>query len=51
MSLDTTRRRKTTLERLEHAQQTLPSPEHVRISVAAAMSIGLGPGLFFRNVT
>ena len=51
MTLDTTRRRKATLARLEHAQQTQPSPEYVRISVAAATSIGLRPGLFSRNVT
>ena len=42
---------KTRLELLEHAGQTLPSPEHVRISVAAAMTIGLRPGGFYRNAT
>src|SRR3972149_2823951 len=41
----------TKLELLEHAQQTLPSPDYVRISVAAAMGIGLRPGLFFRNAS
>ena len=51
MSLEATRGKTTKLERLEHAQQTLPSPEYVRISVAAAMAIGLRPGLFFRNAT
>ncbi|OGK88193.1 MAG: hypothetical protein A2X52_02450 [Candidatus Rokubacteria bacterium GWC2_70_16] len=43
--------KKTRLELLEHAQQTLPSPDYVRISVAAAMGIGLRPGLFFRNAS
>ncbi len=42
---------KTKLDLLDHARETLPSPEHVRISVAAAMAIGLRPGLFFRNAT
>jgi biotin synthase len=42
---------KTRLTLLEHAQETLPSPDYVRISVAAAMAIGLRPGLFFRNAT
>jgi biotin synthase len=42
-------RTKTRLELLEAAGQTLPSPEHVRISVAAAMAIGLRPGRFYRG--
>jgi len=45
------RAKKTKLELIEHAEQTLPSPEHVRISVAAAMAIGLRPGGFYRGAT
>jgi len=43
--------KKTKLEILEHVEQTLPSPDYIRISVAAAMTIGLRPGAFYRNVT
>lgn len=42
-------RKKTKLELLEYAEQTLPSPQYVRISYAAAISIGLKPGVFYRN--
>lgn len=42
--------KKTREEILEHAEQTLPSPEYVRISVAAAMAIGLKRGETYRNV-
>jgi biotin synthase len=41
--------RKTRLEIQEHAEQTRPSPEHVRISVAAAIAIGLRRGAFYRG--
>ncbi len=41
--------RKTRLEIAHHAAETLPSPDHVRISVAAAMALGLKPGRFFRG--
>jgi biotin synthase len=44
-----TRKRK--LELLEHAGQTLPSPEYVRISFAAAITLGLKPGRMYRNAT
>lgn len=43
--------KKTRLDLLQAAGQTLPSPEHVRISVAAAMAIGLRPGRFYRDAT
>ncbi len=41
--------KKTGLQILQHAEQTLPSPEYVRISVAAAIAIGLKRGLTYRN--
>jgi biotin synthase len=41
--------RKTPLQIVHHAAETLASPEHVRISVAAAMALGLKPGRFFRG--
>jgi biotin synthase len=44
-------RKKSRREILEHAAETLPSPEHIRISVAAAISIGLRPGAFYRGAT
>jgi biotin synthase len=43
--------RKSKLALLAHAGQTLTSPEHVRISVAAAIAIGLRPGAFYRGAT
>lgn len=42
-------RRKTREEIQAQAAETLPSPEYVRISVAAAMSIGLRPGRMYRD--
>jgi biotin synthase len=44
-------RKKTRLELADHAAQTLASPEHVRVSVAAAMALGLRPGAFYRGAT
>ena len=41
--------KKTPLEIRKHAEETLPSPEYVRISVAAAMAIGLKRGLTYRD--
>jgi biotin synthase len=43
--------KKTKLQLLEHVEQTLPSPEYVRVSYAAAITIGLKPGMFYRNAT
>ncbi len=43
--------KKTRLELLGHAALTLPSPEYIRVSVAAAMTLGLRPGAFYRNAT
>jgi biotin synthase len=43
--------KKTKLELLEHVEQTLPSPEYVRISFAAAITIGLKTGQMYRNAT
>ncbi len=45
------RSKKTKLELQEHVEQTLPSPDYIRVSVAAAMTIGLRPGAFYRNAT
>ncbi len=42
--------KKTREEIQQHAEQTLPSPEYVRISVAAAMAIGLKRGQTYREV-
>jgi biotin synthase len=44
-------RKKSRLEMLAAAEETLASPEHIRISYAAAITIGLKPGMFFRNAT
>ncbi|HYM62935.1 MAG TPA: radical SAM protein [Thermoanaerobaculia bacterium] len=41
---------KTREEIQQHAEQTLPSPEYVRISIAAAMAIGLKSGRTYRDV-
>jgi len=41
--------KKTTREWLEHAAETLPSPGYVRVSVAAAIALGLKPGLTYRG--
>ena len=43
--------KKNRLELLAHAEQTLSSPAHVRISVAAAIARGLRPGSFYRDAT
>ena len=43
--------KKTALEIREHVAQTLPSPDHVRISLAAAIAIGLRGGRMFRGAT
>jgi len=42
-------RRKTRLDRLAQEALTRPSPEHVRISLAAAITLGLRPGRFYRD--
>ena len=42
--------KKTREEIRQHAEETLPSPEYVRISVAAAMAIGLKRGQTYRDV-
>ncbi len=42
--------KKTREEIHAHAEQTLPSPEYVRISIAAAMAIGLKGGQTYREV-
>lgn len=42
--------KKTRDEILQHAEETLPSPEYVRISIAAAMAIGLKGGETYRHV-
>ncbi len=44
-------RKKTRLELLARAERTLPSPEYVRVSLAAAMTLGLRPGAFYRDAT
>lgn len=41
--------KKTREDLLQHVEQTLPSPEYVRISVAAAMAIGLKQGQVYRD--
>jgi len=43
------RPKKTRLERRRHAEQTQASPEHVRISTAAALAIGLKRGETYRG--
>ena len=43
--------KKTKLEILEHVEQTLPSPDYVRISFAAAIAVGLKSGRMYRNAT
>jgi biotin synthase-related radical SAM superfamily protein len=43
--------KKTRLEILGHAAETLPSPDYIRISHAAAITIGLKPGRFYRDAT
>ncbi len=43
--------KKSRLEMLRHAEETRPSPDHVRISVAAAIALGLEPGRMYRDAT
>lgn len=43
--------RKGTHEILDHAAKTLPSPDYVRISSAAAITIGLKAGRMYRDAT
>lgn len=48
MEMTTTKQK---LELLEHVEKTLPSPDYVRVSYAAAITLGLKPGNFYRNAT
>ena len=43
--------KKSRLEVLRHAEETRPSPDHVRISIAAAIALGLKPGRMYRDAT